>query len=117
LEQYQYINLSFLRHFAANKKEIMKMLIEIYLEVVPVEVEKMEKHIAEKNWKQVRVSAHTLKPQLSYMGIQKLEPVILAIEENAQQLKNVESIPALFLELKNGCTVTYSELKGSLAVL
>ncbi len=96
---------------------MMKIFINKFLESVPADIGTIEKHLSEKDWRSVRACAHSMKPQLSYMGIKQLEGVISQIEANAGEEKNLETIPGLVEELKTVCGQSCEELKQIISSL
>ena len=81
------VDLSFLENFTKGDFKKMKRYIHIYLRTAPFTFKEMEKNIINQDWEQLRINAHSLKPQADYMGIAGLKDVLIEIEENVSEEK------------------------------
>lgn len=79
------VDLSFLEKFTKGDKKKMKRYIGMYLNIAPGTFDKMEQNIMDHDWEQLRINAHSLKPQADYMGIPELKNVLIQIENIASQ--------------------------------
>jgi HPt (histidine-containing phosphotransfer) domain-containing protein len=79
------VDLSFLENFTKGDTQKMKRYINIYLSIAPEAFSQMKQHVLNKEWEQLRVKAHSLKPQADYMGIPSLKAVLVEIEQNVQR--------------------------------
>ena len=93
------VDLSFLEKFTRNNPEKMKRYISMYLDSTPKLLEDMENYINNKDWEQLRISAHSLKPQAELIGISSLNQSLLKIE-NAVKEKNYSSLETIFINTK-----------------
>jgi HPt (histidine-containing phosphotransfer) domain-containing protein len=93
------INLDFLRSFTSNNPEKMRKYISIFLSAAPAEMESIRKNAGEKNWDALRSGAHTLKPQMTYMGIKNGEELLRKIEEQAGNASGTDQLPPMVKEL------------------
>ncbi len=75
------IDFETLRDMTNNDIEIMLELIELFLEHTPVHLKKMYTALEEKNWHDVGVIAHTLKPTYMYMEMPEAHKITLELEE------------------------------------
>lgn len=91
------VDLSFLETFAKGNKKKMKRYISIYLQIAPATFKDMEQHVADRDWEQLRIKAHSLKPQADYMGIPSLKGVLVNIEQSVHEGKFAR-LPALYEE-------------------
>lgn len=107
------IDLSFLKSFSGDNAEKMNKYINLFLQHAPVLVTAMEKSLSEKNYDALKTSAHSLKPQITYMGIKSAEDLVKGIEFNAGQRLHIENIPAQIEQLKDILSKAYPELKGA----
>lgn len=89
------VDLSFLETFTKGDMKKMKRYITIYLRIAPEIFEHMEQHVVNKDWEQLRIKAHSLKPQADYMGIPSLKSVLVEIEQSVHE-KKVERLPELY---------------------
>lgn len=89
------VDLSFLETFTKGNKEKMKRYINIYLSITPETFKNMEQNIIDQDWEQLRINAHSLKPQVDYMGIPNLKSALIEIENNVYEEK-VERLNELY---------------------
>ncbi|MBK8786362.1 MAG: Hpt domain-containing protein [Chitinophagaceae bacterium] len=73
----------------------MKRYISLYLDVAPKTFEEMKSNLKNEDWEQLRINAHSLKPQADFMGIDSLKEELIKIEE-AVKANNVDILENLF---------------------
>ena len=78
------IDLTFLKKFTKDDSKKMKRYISLYLDVAPKTFEEMKRNLNNKDWEQLRINAHSLKPQADFMGINSLKEELIKIEEAVQ---------------------------------
>jgi HPt (histidine-containing phosphotransfer) domain-containing protein len=103
------IDLSFLEKFTNGNTSKMKRYITMYLSTAPETFERMRENIAQENWSDLAVNAHSIKPQSDYMGINSLKNILIEIENCVQ---NVE-----YEELKHLYQKAYDVHKKSKIIL
>lgn len=79
------VDLTFLKKFTKGDAQKMKRYISLYLEVVPTIFEEMRRNLTDENWEQLRINAHSLKPQADFMGVNSLKEELIKIEEAVKQ--------------------------------
>ena len=89
------IDLSFLIKFTKGDTRKMRRYINMYLNMAPGIFKTMEQNIVSQDWEQLRINAHSLKPQVDYMGISKLKVVLEEIE-NAVQNGSYDSLKPFY---------------------
>lgn len=89
------VDLSFLKKFTKEDPQKMKRYISLYLDVAPKTFEEMQRNLKDGDWEQLRINAHSLKPQTDFMGISSLKEELIKIEE-AVKLGNYEVVEKLF---------------------
>ncbi len=115
MEPYQRINLAFLETFTNNDKAKMIKYINMFLQLAPASISTMKQQHAVGDWNNLKTTAHSLKPQLAYMGIESLRENVTRIEEYAGEQKNPEMIMELIITLEAGCQQAFAELKDVIA--
>ncbi|MBK7232029.1 MAG: Hpt domain-containing protein [Saprospiraceae bacterium] len=80
----------------------MKRYISLYLDVAPKTFVEMQLNLKNGDWEQLRINAHSLKPQADFMGINSLKEELVKIEEavKTNQLHDIEKI------LKNSISIS-----------
>ena len=85
------VDLSFLEKFTKGDSKKIKRYISLYLDVAPKTIEEMERNLQAKDWEQLRINAHSLKPQTDFMGLTELKEKLVRIEEavKSNELSNI----------------------------
>ena len=78
------VDLTFLRQFTKGDKSKMQRYVRMYLDTAPQTLQQMKLSLRSQNWEQLRIQAHSLKPQAEFMGIGELKTVLMAIENDAR---------------------------------
>jgi HPt (histidine-containing phosphotransfer) domain-containing protein len=107
-------NLNFLESFTGNNSEKMRKYISIFLSAAPAEMDGIRKSAEEKNWDALRAGAHSLKPQMTYMGIKSGEELLRKLEEYAGNVSNTEEFPSMIKTLDEIFTKACAELNAYL---
>ena len=89
------VDLTFLRKFAKDDPLKMKRYISLYLDVAPKTFEEMRRNLDSNDWEQLRINAHSLKPQAEFMGIISLKEQLIKIEE-AVKAESVDELESLY---------------------
>lgn len=107
----QHIDLSFLEQFTSKDRVRMQRYIGMFLESAPAALLSMKQYVQSSEWDQLKVAAHLLKPQITYMGIHHLKETIQRIEDLTRERKNLEELPGLVSEAGRECEKAFSELR------
>lgn len=88
------VDLTFLKKFTKDDPKKIRRYISLYLDVAPKTFDEMKRNLANEDWEQLRINAHSLKPQADFMGINSLKEELIKIEEavksnNFDDLKNL----------------------------
>ncbi|MFI5172578.1 MAG: Hpt domain-containing protein [Chitinophagales bacterium] len=111
MENYKRINLSFLENFTKNDTAKMIKYINMFLSLAPSSIETMKQQYMGGDWNNLKTTAHSLKPQFAYMGIESLRENIMRIEEYAGEEKHPQIIETLILAVEEGCNEAFLELR------
>ena len=90
------VDLTFLKKFTKDDTNKMKRYISLYLYVAPKTFEEMKRNLNNKDWDQLRINAHSLKPQADFMGIERLKEELIKIEE-AVKTKDFDMLDNLLI--------------------
>ena len=107
------VDLSFLEKFTKGDEKKMKRYILLYLDVAPKTLEEMQRNLENRDWEQLRINAHSLKPQTDFMGIISLKNVLVKIEEAVKE-KKLDDINKYFSQAKNISINSTNSLKDIL---
>lgn len=89
------IDLTFLEKLSRGDIPKIKRYISIYLSTAPGIFERMRQSVAEENWSDLALNAHSIKPQTDYIGIESLKQVLMEIEY-AVIKNNYKPLPDLY---------------------
>jgi len=106
-----YTDMTFLESFTGGNKEKMNKYINIFLQIYPKSLEEMKSYLSQGEYDRLRAVAHSLKPQITYMGIKGGPDLILKIEKNAGERVDVENLPTVLNEFQSVCDKAVEELK------
>jgi len=105
-------DMQFLRQFTNSNTEKQQKYIGMFLENAPRLLESLDNALAAKDYPTIKIAAHSLKPQLSYMGVKEDVSNIFLIEQSAGESAHYDSLPDLVNNLKRLCTKAFDELKN-----
>lgn len=105
-------DLTFLGSFTGNDTQKIKRYVQMFLDRAPEQVEEMRTSLGTGDYEQLRSAAHSLKPQLSYMGIKSLEQDIRSVEEYSSTQTNLDSLPPLVAKLEQVLKQAFGELQA-----
>jgi len=106
----QVTDLQFLTQFTNGNTEKIQKYIGMFLENAPKLLQTIEQTLAAKDFPALKIAAHSLKPQLSYMGVKEEVSHIFLIEQTASEAVHYERLLPLVANLKNVCNKAFEEL-------
>jgi len=104
-------DLTFLESFTGGNPDKMKKYMNMFIQMCPGQLTLMANHLQSANYDQLRATAHSLKPQITYMGIKRGEDLVKSIEHMAAEKRDVEKLPAMLDEFSAVCKLAIDELK------
>lgn len=113
----QLIDLSFLREFCRDDRQKMANYIHMFLESAPEQIETIKKSAVASNWLGVKKAVHSLKPQLTFIGVSIVSPLIEKIEYSATSENATSEIPSLIVHLEALMERSFNELIQTLVYL
>ena len=73
----------------------------------------IDKALEIKDYGTIKIAAHSLKPQLSYMGVKEDVSNIFMIEQAAGQPAHFDELPNMVTNLKRLCNKAFEELRSN----
>lgn len=104
-------DLTFLGSFTGSDPQKIKRYVQMFLDRAPEQLEEIRTSLGTGDYENLRVAAHSLKPQLSYMGIKSLEQDIRDIEEISGSKANLDALPPLVSKLETILKQAFNELQ------
>ncbi len=104
------IDLRFLISFAGSDVEKQKKYVRIFLENSPKLLNQIETGWQNADYESIKISAHSLKTQLNYMGVKEEKSHIFELEQMASHTHRREEMESLIKNLKLVCSQAFKEL-------
>lgn len=115
---FTYIDLSYLDLMADGDVDMKQMMLDMLLEELPMEIDKMGELLTTKNWNELREVAHKMKSTLSFVGNTDMTEANKTIEDIAKKdgesgltAAEEEKLPELVAILQSTYPNVVSELK------
>jgi len=103
-------DLTYLTGMTGGSKEVMQEMISIFIEQVGEISDSMDKALLDKNYDNLSKLSHKAKASVSIMGMNDLATKLKELEQNAAELKEIETYPAYVDKFKNDCAIAIDEL-------
>jgi len=110
----KHTDLGFLENFTGGDRARMKKYITMFLNAAPGDAQKIQEGSAAQDWEKMRASAHSLRPQMTYMGIKRGEALLRQMENNVLENQNHSELPTLAAQFAEIFNAACSELKETL---
>ena len=107
-------DMAFLNQFTGGNSEKKKKYILMFLDNGPKLLGRIKSAMSDLDYETVKVAAHSMKPQLSYMGIKEETSNIFLIEQTAGQSAHRENLPQLIQQLEVLCSQAFQELHAEI---
>ncbi len=104
-------NRQFLNGFTNGNKEKVQKYIGMFLENAPRLLANMVAALDAKDLPAIKIAAHSLKPQLSYMGVKEEVSKVFVIEQLAGEAGHAHRLPGLIANLNRVCKKAFEELR------
>jgi HPt (histidine-containing phosphotransfer) domain-containing protein len=108
---FRFIDLSYLDLMSDGDMEMKQTMIEMLLEEIPEEMEKMKVLHQDANWKELREVSHKMKSTLAFVGNHEMTEANKTIEDIAKAEQNLEQLPHLLAQLFDLYPKVLDELK------
>ena len=117
MEKQSITDLSYLREMAMGDEDIVIETTEVFLEDTPDALEKMKAYYANEQWDELGKLAHKIKPNLSYMGMERARELIIDIEEQAKGKNISDDLRDKISEFEDLCRQAFGELTAKVKKL
>ncbi len=105
-------DLTYLETMSAGDDELMKEMIDIFIEQVNELSAEMQHHLDEKNWLALSKIAHKAKSSVAIMGMNTLAADLKQLELKARDGKETETYQEIVERFNTECTQAVTELKS-----
>lgn len=103
-------DLSYLKGMTGGNTEVIKEMVNIFIEQVSEISDSMDKALGEKNYSLLGKLSHKAKASVSIMGMNDLAAALKELELKAAESKEIELYPAYVDKFKNDCSIAVEEL-------
>ncbi len=110
--KYNHINLDYLELMADGDNSMKKIMLDMLLEELPVELDKMKNLQASKDWEELANVSHKMKSTLAYVGNDTMTIANKTVEMFCKKMDNLEEIEALVETLESSFEKVYPELQA-----
>jgi len=114
---YKYINLDYLDLMSDGDMEMKKVMIDMLLEEVPTEIEKLHQLQQAADLNQLKEVSHKLKSTLAFIGNPTMTSSNEKVEEIAKTASGVEELPELITALMDTYPHALEELRSVSSVM
>jgi len=105
-------DMAFLRQFTGGKEDKVQKYVSMFLENGPRLMAQIETALAARDLESLKIAAHSLKPQLGYMGVKEEVSQVFLTEQTAGEEGHVEKLGSLVQNLKRVCEKAFEELSA-----
>ena len=109
---FEYINLDYLELMADGDEDMKQTMLEMLLEELPEELQKMRVHTDAKEWDDLSSVSHKMKSTLSFVGYSDMVEANKEIELLAKHEENPVRIEELMKKLESCFERVMPELKS-----
>lgn len=98
---YQHINLEYLELMADGDESMKKIMLEMLLEELPVELQKMRGQLDANDWEGLKSTSHKMKSTLSYVGNEEMTVANSEIEKITKDSGDHSRLPSLMATVES----------------
>jgi len=111
---YNYINLDYIDLMTDGDNDMKATMLEMLLEELPTEIEKMKSHLSAQEWEDLFKAAHKMKSTLSFIGNDNMTQANIAVEHKAKHEENLDHIPQHLEVLENTYLKAVFEIQAAI---
>lgn len=97
--------------YVGNDKTQLKEMIDLFLQTIPKEFEKLEQAIVDENWDQAYEISHRIKPSMEILQFKNATAKFIELHAKLHQKIDLESVPQLFNEVLENINKGISQIK------
>lgn len=90
-----------LENLLGGNKNMVHQFLDIFKKQTPEQLNNLEKFVENKNWDQASITAHAIKSQCKYLGLEEISDNAFKIEQLTEERKQLYLIPGLVVKLKD----------------
>jgi HPt (histidine-containing phosphotransfer) domain-containing protein len=109
---YKFIDLSYLELMSDGDDDMKKTMLEMLLEELPEEIQKMSQLTADKNWEELSSVSHKMKSTLSFVGYEAMTELNKELELLSKHQENPKRIVNLMGQLEEKLAEVMPEIQA-----
>ncbi|MBL0339687.1 MAG: Hpt domain-containing protein [Bacteroidetes bacterium] len=110
-------DLTFLKSFTKDDSAKISKYVNMFLDSAPKALEQMNQQLSVADWPSLKISAHSMKSQLRYMGMAAAEQLAITIERSSSEQTALDQLPQVLTKLNEIMTEAFVELKSEISAL
>jgi HPt (histidine-containing phosphotransfer) domain-containing protein len=110
-----FFDLSYLNQVFQGNKDLIKQIIVLFMNQVPNYIYEMEDTSRKGKLNELHPLAHKAKSSIAMLGMRQLEQVVLQIEFNSKNNRDLDKIPGMISELKDLTSLSCEQLRSYIA--
>ena len=110
-----YVDLSYLEEFTRGDKQKLRRYLDMYLKTAPQVIDEFSGLLSQQNYDDLKLKAHSIKPQAQYLGIAALKDVLVEIESIIRDHGDKEKLAYLVSEAERIGQAAEEEINGYLS--
>jgi CheY-like chemotaxis protein len=103
------IDLGYLKSLSKGDEEFEKNMVRSFSQQIPEELNDLNMAIGQKDYARVKAIAHTMKSTVSFLGLQKLTPLLQQLEQDAENKRDFTEIQNKFGLINTICQAAIRE--------
>ncbi|MEM1318712.1 MAG: Hpt domain-containing protein [Bacteroidota bacterium] len=109
---YNYINLDYMDMMSDGDESMKKVMLEMLLEELPVEIDKMNQLLGASNWEELGSVSHKMKSTLAFVGNNEMTEANKQVELIAKAQDDLGTLPSLVATLVELTPKALTELQN-----
>ena len=81
--------------------KMVQRFLDIFKSQTPEQLNQLREYITNKNWEQASITAHAIKSQCKYLGLEEIAEYAFKIEQLTEEKKQLDLTPGLVVKLKD----------------
>lgn len=95
------IDRSKLETLLGGNPQMVQRFLDIFKCQTPEQLKLLKDSVAEKNWDQASITAHAIKSQCNYLGLEEIAEFAYKIEQLTEKKQQLDLTPGLVAKLKD----------------
>jgi HPt (histidine-containing phosphotransfer) domain-containing protein len=112
---YNYIDLSYMEMMADGDDSMKKIMLDMLVEELPLEIEKLETFCTSADWQEANAVSHKLKSTLAFVGNEEMTNINKQIELATKNEDDLDAIINWVQKLNSICPKVMEELQQEAA--